>query len=131
RAEAFAGWPEAVRTTLEVAGRCAVDIERGQLLLPRFPTPDGEDPREMLQRLAAEGLRRRYGDPPPAAAIERLDFELGVIAEMGFDSYFLIVWDFVRFAKESGIAVGPGRGSAAGSIVAYALAITDLDPLAN
>ncbi len=85
----------------------------------------------MLQRLAAEGLRRRYGDPPPAAAIERLDFELGVIAEMGFDSYFLIVWDFVRFAKESGIAVGPGRGSAAGSIVAYALAITDLDPLAN
>src|SRR5947207_9320269 len=130
-AESFAAWPEAVPTTLEVAERCAVEIELGQLLLPRFPTPDGEEPREMLQRLAAEGLRRRYGDPPPAAAIERLDFELGVIAEMGFDSYFLIVWDFVRFAKESGIAVGPGRGSAAGSIVAYALAITDLDPLAN
>ena len=85
----------------------------------------------MLRRLAEEGLRRRYGDPPPAEAVERLEFELGVIDEMGFESYFLIVWDFVRYAKESGIAVGPGRGSAAGSIVAYALGITDLDPLAN
>ena len=85
----------------------------------------------MLRRLADEGLRRRYGDPLPAAARERLEFELGVIAEMGFESYFLIVWDFVNYAKENGIAVGPGRGSAAGSIVAYALNITDLDPLAN
>ena len=85
----------------------------------------------MLDRLAREGLARRYGDPPPAAAVERLEFELGVIREMGFESYFLIVWDFVRYAKESGIAVGPGRGSAAGSIVSYALNITDLDPLAN
>src|SRR5437773_12550163 len=85
----------------------------------------------MLQRLAAKGLRRRYGDPVPAAATERLDFELGVIAEMGFESYFLIVWDFVNFAKGQGIAVGPGRGSAAGSIVAYALNITDLDPIEN
>ena len=85
----------------------------------------------MLHRLAREGLARRYGDPPPAAAVERLEFELGVIGEMGFESYFLIVWDFVNFAKQNGIAVGPGRGSAAGSIVAYALNITDLDPLAN
>ena len=85
----------------------------------------------MLRRLADEGLRRRYGDPPPAAAIERLEFELGVIGDMGFESYFLIVWDFVKYAKENGIAVGPGRGSAAGSIVAYSLDITDLDPLAN
>ena len=130
-AESFAAWPEAVPATLEVAERCEVEIELGKLLLPRFPTPDGEEPSEMLQRLAADGLRRRYADPPPAAATERLDYELGVIGEMGFESYFLIVWDFVRFAKESGIAVGPGRGSAAGSIVAYALGITDLDPLAN
>jgi DNA polymerase III subunit alpha len=130
-AESFAAWPEAVSATLEVAERCEVEIELGKLLLPRFPTPDGEEPRAMLRRLAEEGLRRRYGDPAPADATERLEFELGVIAEMGFDSYFLIVWDFVRFAKESGVAVGPGRGSAAGSIVAYALAITDLDPLAN
>ena len=81
--------------------------------------------------LALEGLRQRYGDPIPAEAMERLEFELGVIDEMGFQSYFLIVWDFVNYAKENGIAVGPGRGSAAGSIVAYALEITDLDPLAN
>ncbi|MCD6016230.1 MAG: DnaE [Solirubrobacterales bacterium] len=128
---AFADWPEAVPTTLEIAARCELELELGKLLLPRFPTPEGEEPREMLRRLAREGLARRYGDPPPAAAAERLDFELGVIGEMGFDSYFLIVWDFVRYAKESGIAVGPGRGSAAGSIVAYALNITDLDPLAN
>ena len=76
-----------------------------------------------------EGLRLRYGDPPPAEAIERMEMELGVIDRMGFNAYFLIVWDFVKFAKENGIAVGPGRGSAAGSIVAYCLAITDVDPL--
>ena len=85
----------------------------------------------MLRELALEGLRKRYGDPIPADAMERLEFELGVIDEMGFQSYFLIVWDFVQYAKGEGIAVGPGRGSAAGSIVAYALEITDLDPLAN
>ncbi len=85
----------------------------------------------MLRRLADEGLRARYGDPAPAEAVERLEFELGVIEEMGFESYFLIVWDFVRYAKENGVAVGPGRGSAAGSIVSYILNITDLDPLAN
>ena len=130
-AESFARWPESVPTTLEVAERCNVEMELGQLLLPQFPTADGEEPAAMLRRLAAEGLRRRYGDPPPADATERLEFELGVIGEMGFDSYFLIVWDFVRYAKENGIAVGPGRGSAAGSIVAYALNITDLDPIEN
>ncbi|HET6830698.1 MAG TPA: DNA polymerase III subunit alpha, partial [Solirubrobacterales bacterium] len=130
-ASAFADWPEAVPTTLEIAARCEVELELGDLLLPRFPTPEGEEPRQMLDRLAREGLARRYGDPPPAAAVERLEFELGVIREMGFESYFLIVWDFVRYAKENGIAVGPGRGSAAGSIVAYSLGITDLDPLGN
>jgi len=130
-AESFAAWPESVPNTLEVAERCEVELELGNLLLPRFPAPDGEEPAEMLRRLATEGLRRRYGDPIPAAALERLEMEFGVIGEMGFESYFLIVWDFVRFAKESGIAVGPGRGSAAGSIVAYALNITDIDPLDN
>ena len=129
--KAFAPWPEAVPTTLEVAERCNVEVELGKLLLPRFPTPEGEEPGQMLLRLAEEGLRARYGDPVPAEARERLEFELGVIRDMGFESYFLIVWDFVRFAKEEGVAVGPGRGSAAGSIVAYALNITDLDPLAN
>jgi DNA polymerase-3 subunit alpha len=129
--ESFAEWPEAVQTTLEIAERCDVEIELGKLLLPRYPTPDGEEPEAMLRRIAVEGLRARYGDPPPAEAVERLEFELGVIEEMGFSSYFLIVWDFVRYAKENGVAVGPGRGSAAGSIVSYSLDITDLDPLAN
>jgi DNA polymerase III subunit alpha len=130
-AAAFAEWPEAVPTTLEIAERCSLEIPLGGLLLPRYPTAEGEEPEAMLRRIAAEGLRARYGDPPPAAAVERLEFELGVIEEMGFSSYFLIVWDFVRYAKENGVAVGPGRGSAAGSIVSYALEITDLDPLAE
>jgi DNA polymerase III subunit alpha len=130
-AASFAEWPEAVPTTLEIAERCDIEIELGKLLLPRYPTENGEEPEAMLRRIAADGLRARYGDPPPAEAVERLEFELGVIEEMGFSSYFLIVWDFVRYAKENGVAVGPGRGSAAGSIVSYCLNITDLDPLAN
>ncbi|HEU4706490.1 MAG TPA: DNA polymerase III subunit alpha, partial [Solirubrobacterales bacterium] len=130
-AASFAEWPEAVPTTLEIAERCDIDIELGKLLLPRYPTENGEEPEAMLRRIADEGLRLRYGDPLPAEAVERLEFELGVIEEMGFSSYFLIVWDFVSYAKRNGIAVGPGRGSAAGSIVSYCLKITDLDPLAN
>jgi DNA polymerase III subunit alpha len=129
--DAFAEWPEAVPTSLEIAERCSLDIELGSLLLPKYPTEDGSEPEEMLRRIAGEGLRARYGDPPPAEALERMEFELGVIEEMGFSSYFLIVWDFVRYAKENGVAVGPGRGSAAGSIVSYVLKITDLDPLAE
>jgi DNA polymerase III subunit alpha len=130
-ATSFAEWPEAVPTTLEIAERCSAEIELGKLLLPRYPAPDGEEPEAMLRRIVNEGMRARYGDPVPAEAQERLAFELGVIEEMGFSSYFLIVWDFVRYAKDNGVAVGPGRGSAAGSIVAYALTITDIDPLAN
>src|SRR6476620_8618818 len=129
--ESFSDMPESVASTLEIAERCELEMQLGQLLLPRFPTPEGVEPGEMLRELALEGLRKRYGDPIPAEAMERLEFELGVIDEMGFQSYFLIVWDFVKYAKENDVAVGPGRGSAAGSIVAYALEITDLDPLAN
>jgi DNA polymerase-3 subunit alpha len=129
--ESFAEWPEAIPTSLEIAERCSLNIELGSLLLPRYPTEDGSEPEAMLRRIAGEGLRARYGDPPRAEAVERMEFELGVIEEMGFSSYFLIVWDFVRYAKENGVAVGPGRGSAAGSIVSYALKITDLDPLAE
>jgi DNA polymerase-3 subunit alpha len=128
-AEAFAEWPESIATTLEIAERCNVELELGKLLIPRFETPGGEPEEAYLRQLAHEGLRRRYGDPPPAEAVERLEMELDVIAKMGFSAYFLIVWDFVRFAKDSGIAVGPGRGSAAGSIVSYCLRITDVDPL--
>jgi DNA polymerase-3 subunit alpha len=130
-ADSFAEWPEAIPTTLEIAERCEIEIELGKLLLPQYPTEDGSEPEAMLRRIAGEGLRARYGDPVPAEAVERMEFELGVIEEMGFSSYFLIVWDFVRYAKENGVAVGPGRGSAAGSIVSYVLKITDLDPLAE
>ena len=126
---AFAEWPESIATTLEIAERCNVELELGKMLIPRFETPDGEPEEAYLRRLAHDGLRRRYGDPPPAEAVERLEMELDVIAKMGFSAYFLIVWDFVKFAKDRGIAVGPGRGSAAGSIVSYALQITDVDPL--
>ncbi len=126
---AFAEWPEAIASTLEIAERCNVELELGKQLIPRFPTPDGSDEREYLRARVHEGLRLRYGDPPPAEAIERMEMELDVIDRMGFNAYFLIVWDFVKFAKENGVAVGPGRGSAAGSIVAYCLAITDVDPL--
>jgi len=126
---AFAEWPEAIASTLEIAERCSVELELGKQLIPGYETPDGSSEREYLRGRVLEGLRLRYGDPPSAAATERMEMELGVIDRMGFNAYFLIVWDFVRFAKESGIAVGPGRGSAAGSIVAYCLAITDVDPL--
>ena len=128
-AETFAEWPEALASTLEIAERCNVELELGRQLIPRYPTPDGDSEGDYLRDLVDRGLRERYGDPVPAAARERADYELGVIDRMGFNAYFLIVWDFVKYAKDAGIAVGPGRGSAAGSIVAYCLQITDVDPL--
>ena len=128
-AESFADMPEALASSLEIAERCDVEIELGKQLIPRFDCPDGKGEKEYLRELVTEGLRRRYGDPPPAAAVERMEMELGVIDDMGFNAYFLIVWDFVQYAKDNGIAVGPGRGSAAGAIVSYCLQITDVDPL--
>jgi DNA polymerase-3 subunit alpha len=128
-AAAFAEWPEAVASTVEIAERCDVKLELGGQLIPRFPTPDGSDEREYLRERVLEGLSSRYGDPAPAHARERMEMELAVIDGMGFNAYFLIVWDFVKFAKGNGVAVGPGRGSAAGSLVSYCLQITDVDPL--
>jgi DNA polymerase-3 subunit alpha len=128
-AESFAEWPEAIASTAEIAERCNVELELGRQLIPRFPTPEGQAEGEYLRALVDEGLRRRYGDPIPAEALKRAEYELGVIDRMGFNAYFLIVWDFVKYAKDAGIAVGPGRGSAAGSIIAYCLQITDIDPL--
>jgi len=128
-ADTFAEWPEALASTLEIAERCNVEIELGRQLIPRYPTPEETPEADYLRDLVDQGLRERYGDPVPAAARERAEYELGVIDRMGFSAYFLIVWDFVKYAKDAGIAVGPGRGSAAGSIVAYCLAITDVDPL--
>ncbi len=126
---AFAEWPEAIASTLEIAERCNVELELGKQLIPSYKTPDQTSEQEYLRARVLEGMRLRYGDPAPAEAVQRMEMELGVIDRMGFNAYFLIVWDFVKYAKENGIAVGPGRGSAAGSIVSYCLAITDVDPL--
>jgi DNA polymerase III subunit alpha len=128
-ADSFAEWPEALQSTIDIAERCNVEIELGNQLIPSYPTPDGSDEKDYLRARVEEGLRLRYGDPVPAEARERAEMELGVIDRMGFNAYFLIVWDFVAYAKNNGIAVGPGRGSAAGSLIAYCLAITDVDPL--
>jgi DNA polymerase-3 subunit alpha len=127
--ERFADHPEACDATLEIAERCTVDLQLGQILLPTYPVPEGYTETSFLRERCEEGMRRRYGADPAPEVRERLEFELGVINEMGFDAYFLIVWDYVKFAKDNDIAVGPGRGSAAGSIVSYSLGITDLDPL--
>ena len=126
---AFRDHPEAVRNTLEVAERCDVDIELGRMLIPHFEVPEGHTEASYLREQCEQGLVKRYGDRVPAEARERLEAELAVIEKMGFPPYFLVVWDFVSYAKRSGIPVGPGRGSAAGSLVAYLLGITDLDPL--
>jgi DNA polymerase III subunit alpha len=124
----FTDHPDALRRTVEVAERLNVEIELGQIRLPRFPTPEGRDAFDYLVELCEKGLQKRYGQVTPELN-ERLRFELKTIREMGFADYFLIVWDFVRFARQNGIQVGPGRGSAAGSLAAYALEITDVDPM--
>ncbi len=124
----FPGHADALRRTLEVAERCEVDIVLDRILLPKFPTPDDRDAFDYLVELCEKGLEKRY-DKVDADLRERLQFELKTIREMGFADYFLIVSDFVRFAKRNGVSVGPGRGSAAGSLVAYSLEITDLDPI--
>ncbi len=128
-ASAFAEWPEALASTLEIASRCEVQFEFDRQLLPSYPVPGGRSESEYLRELVLSGLADRYGDPVPAAALERAEYELEVIERGGLAAYFLIVWDYVKFARDSGIAVGPGRGSAAGSIVVYALRVVDADPL--
>jgi len=127
--QAFAAVPEALENTLLVAERCNVDLELGQVLLPEFTVPEGFTPFTYLVHLCEEGLKKRYGDPVPAKIKEQVEYELKVINDMGYSAYFLIVWDFVNYARQNGIMVGPGRGSAAGSLVSYALGITNIDPL--
>ncbi|HWR31543.1 MAG TPA: DNA polymerase III subunit alpha, partial [Negativicutes bacterium] len=124
----FPEYPEAISNTCRIAERCQVEFEFGHLRLPDFPLPDGETADNYLKELCEAALPVRYPDADSVER-ERLEYELSVIQAMGFSSYFLIVWDFVRFARESRIPVGPGRGSAAGSIVAYLLKITNIDPL--
>lgn len=127
--ESFKHVPEALENTLKIAERCNLDIEFGKNLIPVYKTPGNETAQTYLQKLCDEGLKKKFGDPPPEHAVKQLEYELDVVHRMGFDDYFLIVWDFVRFAKSVGITVGPGRGSAAGSLITYTLNITQLDPL--
>src|SRR6187549_2949096 len=134
----FADFPDALDNTVEIARRCSFEFTLGKTRLPAFPTPNGESIEEYLRKKTGEGLAARLAFLYPEEGArreaegkyrERLEYELNVIIQMGFPGYFLIVADFINWAKTHGVPVGPGRGSGAGSLVAYSLGITDLDPL--
>jgi len=129
--QVFRDFPEAITNTLEIGERCHLDLEFGSSKYPEYPVPTGKTREGYLRELCYQGLRARYGEraTTDSELTRRLEYELGVLEKTGFVSYLLIVWDFIHFAKEKGIPVGPGRGSAAGSIVAFVLGITDIDPL--
>ena len=124
----FPGCDEAFENTVRIAERCNLDFVFHEYHLPSFPVPEGFTNEEYFRKLCMEGFAERYSDPPESYR-ERLEYEIGVISRMGYVNYYLIVWDFIRYAKESGIPVGPGRGSGAASIVAYCLHITEVDPM--
>ena len=126
---AFRDMPEAILNTRAIAERCNFDFTLGKSLLPKYDLPNGVSPDLYLEGLAAEGLKAKFSGNPPANYLDRLKLELRVIKKMGYSSYFLIVWDFISYARKNRIPVGPGRGSAAGSLVAYCLDITEIDPL--
>ena len=129
--QVFRDFPEAISNTLHIGERCRLDLEFGGSKYPEYPAPAGKTREGYLRELCHQGLHARYGERATADSelTQRVDYELGVLEKTGFVSYLLIVWDFIHFAKEKGIPVGPGRGSAAGSIVAFVLGITDIDPL--
>lgn len=124
----FKDTPEALENTVEVAKKCNLELELGGILIPNFETPKGFTEKTYLEKLVKEGIKDKYKEITPEIN-ERVNYELGVIESMGYEGYFLIVWDFVKWAKDHDIVVGPGRGSAAGSIASYALDITEIDPL--
>ncbi|MBE6981145.1 MAG: DNA polymerase III subunit alpha [Ruminococcaceae bacterium] len=124
----FPNCPEALENTAKIAQRCNVEFVFNEYHLPSFPVPEGYTNEEYFRKLCMDGFRERYADPPESY-LERLEYEIGVISRMGYVNYYLIVWDFIRYAKESGIPVGPGRGSGAASIVAYCMHITEVDPM--
>jgi len=128
-ARVFAEIPDACRNTLAVAERCNLTLEFGSFHLPRYVVPENHTLESYLEHVARDGLKRRYGANPRDAIEERFAHELRIIEKMGFAGYFLVVWDFIHYARERGIAVGPGRGSSAGSLVAYCLGITNVDPI--
>lgn len=125
----FSLYPGAIDNTLKIAEQCNLEFEFGNTKLPLFIAPDGEENSAYFRRLCDAGMHRYYGEQPPAEVTERLEYELGVIERMGYVDYFLIVFDFIRYAKEQGIPVGPGRGSGAGSLAAYCIGITGIDPI--
>ncbi len=127
-AQIFSEVPEAISNTVKIGELCALELAPQKPQFPLYEVPAGQTPEQYLTDLARKGLAQRYPTVPPEAA-KRLEYELSIITSMGFTGYFLIVWDFIHYAKENGIAVGPGRGSGAGSLVAYCLRITDIDPL--
>lgn len=128
-AELFPYALQALENTQKIADRCHVEIEFGVTKLPKFDVPEGYSSWEYLNKLCFDGLKGRYGENPEQALVDRLNYELSVIKSMGYVDYFLIVWDFIHFARQNNIMVGPGRGSAAGSIVSYTLGITNIDPI--
>ena len=124
----FPGYDEAFENTVKIADRCNLEFVFNEYHLPVFPIPDGYTNEQYFRHLCMEGFRQRYADPPQSY-LDRLEYEIGVISRMGYVNYYLIVWDFIRYAKENGIPVGPGRGSGAASIAAYCLHITEVDPM--
>ena len=125
----FKNIPEAIENTVKIAERCNVEIEFHKLHLPQYQVPDQKEPYEYLKGLCYEGLKKRFGESIDEEKIGKLEYELSIIKQMGYVDYFLIVWDFIKYSKDHGIMVGPGRGSAAGSLVAYCLGITNVNPL--
>jgi DNA polymerase III subunit alpha len=126
--ELFKDIPEAVSNTVEIAARCNLELDFSKIHLPKYEPPEGKTKEEFLRTLCEQGLKEKFPEETPQIR-ERLEHELKIIKEMGFLSYFLIVWDFIRYAKDNGVPVGPGRGSAAGSLTSFLLGITDIDPL--
>ncbi|MDD5671455.1 MAG: DNA polymerase III subunit alpha, partial [Candidatus Omnitrophica bacterium] len=127
----FKDFPDAIKNTIEIANRCNLELEFDKTHLPHFEPPPGKTPESYLEELCVEGLKKRFDGAIPSDYQARLKYELSIIQKMHYASYFLIVWDFIRYAKENDIPVGPGRGSAAGSLVAFGLGITDIDPIHN
>ena len=128
--EYFSAFPDAIENTVKIADKCNVEFEFGHTILPNYDVPP-EFPThyDFLKKLCDDGLRKRYGENPSEEILKRAEYEIGIIKKMGYVDYYLIVWDFIHFAKSNGIPVGPGRGSGAGSILAYAIEITDIDPM--
>lgn len=129
-ADYFEAVPEAIENTVKIADKCNFEFEFGVTKLPNYDVPKEFETHEAyFRKLASDGIKNRYGENPNKEIVDRAEYEMSVISKMGYVDYYLIVWDFINYAKSQGIPVGPGRGSGAGSIIAYAIGITDIDPI--